>query len=190
MWYAIITPGISKITEVSSDVERIKLLYPYPKIFAHREQKVVEQWFEQNQYKQPIPFLRNYGNTLKKFTIHASYKIGENALFIKYDLKSVGNLFIEEQDDDNILIEYSGNIIRVRLDNVRLSNTTIDGHMSAIYTLLKLIGNVVDIDIKIQYYSIYYALTLYSKSNRRLINLTRDLIRTRHGGTAFTYGDD
>ena len=190
MWYAIITPGISKITESSSDIERIKLLYPYPKVFAHRDPRVVEEWYANNQYKQPIQFLQNYGNTLKKFTIHGSYRIGENTLFLKYDLKSVGNLFLEEQDDDSVLIEYNGNIIHVRLDNVKLSNTTIDGHMSAIYTLLSVIGNEVDIDIRIQYYSIFYALTLYSKSNRRLINLTKELIRTRHGGTAFSYGGE
>ena len=187
MWYAVIAPGVERVTDNWKDVERIKYLYPYPKWSKWSTTEAAEAWIKRNRYAHPIQMLKNYGDTFKEFAVHVEYKIGVHSVYYKITTSDTGTLYLPKQDE-NTLVEYEGNVIRIRVENYVLSNETIAGHMSALYTILAMLGPVIDVDLTIDYYCILYCLTFYSQNKNRSVALLRDTIANRLGATAYTYG--
>lgn len=181
--YAVVAPGFSCVYTNWADVERVKALYPYPKWCKCRTEEDAHEWIRRNSYNRSLTGIYNYGNTLNDLYINASYKIGADCIYYVLDCSRVGRLRISASD---ALIEYKGNKIYVRLPNIKVSNETVAGHMSAIHNLLQIVGDYVDLNIELPYYSLFYCLTVYSKSNNRYIYRVKDLIDNRLGAVAYT----
>ena len=67
-----------------------------------------------------------------------------------------------------------------------MNNESLVGHISIVYNLLSILGDYVDVNIELPYFSIFYALTSYSGGKVRAIQLTKDLISTRLGAVAYS----
>ena len=127
---------------------------------------------------------------------------GPAGLTAAYELlkkgKNVEVVVFEESDcfgGISRTVEYKGNRIYVKIPDIYLSDESIAGHMSAIYNILALIGNFVDVNIELPNYSIFYCLTAYSRGNNHSVKVTRDFINERLCKVAYTlkmrnYGDD
>lgn len=183
MFYAIVAPGISGVYSEWKSIERIKALYPYPK-FAKFEYEVdAYNWLKANKYSNKRHGIYNYGSTFHDRYIDVKYKICEDCVYYKLDCKRMGRLRL---DLDNAIVEYKGSQILVRFDNMSLSNMSITGHMSAIYNLLDFVGPYVDLNIRVEYYAIFYCLTGYTGSNR-YVTTVRDMITERLCEVAVSY---
>lgn len=181
--YAVVAPGISAIYTNWKDVERIKSLYPYPKWQRVDSENQAEEWLRRNTYGWGLHTVNKYGNTMNDLYIDAKYQIFEDYLGIVYDTSKVGQVRIPETRN---VVAYLGDKIHVKVPDIYLSNESITGHMSAIYNVLNLVGDIIDINIELPYYSIFYSLTGYSKGNLRSISTVKDMIRNRQGAVSYT----
>lgn len=183
MIYAIVAPGYKLITKDWSKVERVKALYPYPKWKKCYSEEEAQVFVQKNYVANPVKLLYNYGDTFKDLYVDASYRIGKDCLFFEFDTSRVGRLKISNPD---IIVEYSGKMVYVKLPNIFLSEVSISSHMSAVYNLLNTLGPAVDVNIKIPYFAVYYALTSYTGSKVRAIEVTKEHINSRLCKVAFT----
>lgn len=181
--YAVVAPGFSCVYTNWADVERIKALYPYPKWYKCSNEEDAYRWIKRNTYGWTLHEVYNYGNTFKQLYVDAKYKIGKDCVFYVLDCSRVGRIRIHHP---TALIEYKGDKIFIRLPNITLSEEAIAGHMSAIYNLLLIVGDYLDINITLPYYSLFYCLSSYTRGNSRPVMLVRELISNRLGAVAYS----
>lgn len=181
--YAVVAPGLSTIYTNWNDVERIKKLYPYPKWKKVYSEADAKEWLRRNTYGTGLRTVTKYGSTIDDLYINVQYKIFPDCLAIVYDTSRVGNVRLPSTRN---IVAYNGDKISVKVPNIFLSNESISGHMSAIYNILNLIGDIMDVNIELPNYSIFYSLTGYSKGNQRAIATVQDLIRNRQGAVSYT----
>lgn len=181
--YAVVAPGFSCVYTNWQDVVRIKALYPYPKWCKCYSEAEAIEWIQRNSYGRKLSRIYNYGNTLNDMYIDAKYKIEHDCIYYVLDCRRVGNIRVNAKD---VLIEYKGSKIFIKLPNIFVSDETVAGHMSAIHNLLQIVGDYIDINIELPYYSLYYCLTVYSRGNNRPVMLTRQRIDERLGEVALS----
>ena len=181
--YAVVAPGFNGIYTNWADVERVKALYPYPKWAKCFSETEAQNWIRRNSYGWTLHSVYNYGNTLKDLYINAKYKICSDCIYYVLDCSRIGRIRIHSP---GTLIEYKGNKIYIKLPDIQVSNESVAGHMSAIHNLLKIIGDYVDVNIELPYYSLFYFLTSYCRGNSRPIMLVKELINKRLGEVAYS----
>lgn len=181
--YAVIAPGFSCIYTNWQDVERIKALYPYPKFCKCNTEAEAADWIQRNKYARRLDGIYNYGNTFENFYIDVKYKIAADCVYYTVDTSRIGRMRL---DVPNALIEYKGNKIHMKCMNIHVSNETLAGHLSVIYNILQIVGPYVDVNLELEYYALYYALTIYSKGNNRSVAAVRNLLAERFGATAIS----
>lgn len=181
--YAVVAPGFSGVFTNWKDVERIKALYPYPKWIKVQSEETAREWLRRNAYGWKLHGVYNYGNTLDDFYIDAKYRIAPDCVYYVLDVSRVGSIKIRHEA---VIVEYHGDKIYMRLPNIKLSNETVAGHMSAIYNLIKIVGDYLDINIELPYYSLFYCLSSYTGGNSRPIALVQELISNRIGAVAYS----
>ena len=183
MIYAIVAPGYSLVTTDWAQVERVRALYPYPKWKKCFSEEEANLFVKKNYVKNPVKAIRNYGDTFSELYVDAYYTIRDNSVCYVFDVSRVGQLRI---NSDNLIVEYGAGKIYVRLPNIVLHEESLSSHMSAIYNLLSILGDYVDVNIHVKYFSVLYALTQYGKGKVRSISVTKDLINSRVCKCAFT----
>ncbi len=181
--YAVVAPGFSNVYSNWKDVERIKKLYPYPKFAKFQNEEDAYKWIQRNQYGTSLSRIYNYGDTFDGLFLDAKYKIGEDCVYYVLDSSRIGNIRIHSEE---ALIEYKGQKIYIKYPNLKVNNESLVGHISIVYNLLSILGDYVDVNIELPYFSIFYALTSYSGGKVRAIQLTKDLISTRLGAVAYS----
>ena len=181
--YAVVAPGFSNVYSSWYDVERIKKLYPYPKFCKVRNEAEAYEWIRRNSYGTGLSRVYNYGDTFSDLYIYVTYKIGPDCVYYVLDTSRIGNIRIHSSE---ALIEYKGDKIYIKYPNLFITNESIAGHMSIVYNLLILVGDYIDVNIELPYYSIFYALTSYSKGKCRSIQVVQDLISARLGAVAYS----
>ena len=181
--YAVVAPGFASVYTNWKDVERIKALYPYPKFCKCNSEAEAVEWIQRNKYARNLDGVYNYGNTFKDFYVDAKYKIGQGCVYYVLDTKRLGRLRISAPYS---LVEYKGFKIYIKCPNINVSNESLAGHLSVIYNLFNMIGPYIDVNIVLEHYALYYALTVYSKGNSRPVSLVRDLLNSRFGATSIS----
>lgn len=181
--YAVVAPGFSCIYTNWESVERIKALYPYPKWTKVSTEEEAHEWIKRNKYGRHLNSIYNYGNTFDKFYINVHYRILNNYVYYVLDCSRVGDMRI---NNPGALVEYKGRKIYVKQTNMSVSNETVAGHMSALHNLLSFVGDYIDLNIELDYYSLYYCLTVYSRNRSRPIRIVKEAIKNRLGAVAFS----
>lgn len=182
--YAVVAPGFSCVYSDWHSVARIKALYPYPKWIKCETQEQAMEFIRRNKSSKRLTKIYNYGDTFSDLYVTVHYKIFSDCICYVVNISKVGSVRIPE--DPNTLIEYKGDKIFIKALNIKVSNESLAGHMSAIYGILKMLGPYLDVNLIIDYYSIFYCLTAYSKGKNRSVSIVRDLIDSRLCKVAFT----
>lgn len=182
--YAVVAPGICTIYSNWKDVERISKLYPYPKWRKCSNEDEARQWLKHNMYSRNDLSVTHYGNTFDNMYIDAKYKILDNAVGYVFDCSRVGTLRFTVPTG---IVEYKGQCAYIKMQNIKLSNQSIASHMSAIYNMLTIVSDNFDVDIHVEYYSIFYAIANYSNGANKYVSLVQNLIRNRLGEIAITW---
>lgn len=187
MIYAVVAPGFSLVTQDWAQVERVKALYPFPKWAKCYSEEEASLFVKKNYVDKPVRVINNYGDTFRELYVDASYQIRPDSVCYVFDVSRVGQLRV---NSENLIVEYGAGKIYARLPNIYLSEESIGGHMSAIYNLLTILGDYIDVNIHINYFSVFYALTHYKGGRVRSISVTKDLIDSRSCKCAFTLRSD
>jgi len=183
MIYAIVAPGYSLVTKDWGKVERAKALYPYPKWRKCYSEEEAQLFIKKNYVARPVKLIYNYGDTFQDLYVDASYRIGKDCLYFVFDTTRVGRLKLS---NPNVIVEYSGKVVYVKMPNIYLSEVSLSSHMSAVYNLLRTLGPNVDVNIKLEYFAVYYALTSYTGNKIRSIDVTKEYINSRLCKVAYT----
>ena len=189
MWYSIVTTGKCVATESYTEVERIKKLYLYPKIRRHQTAEEADNFVKTQGYNEAIQRLRNYGNSIKGFTIHAKYKITPTSLYIFYDTRDIGDIILKELEGKNLIMERTGYVTKIKLEHSGMSNYSLKDHLKAVHTVVNMIGGSFCVNVHIQYFSVYYALTLFPGNQGGSCSISSSLSKEQMAGLAWSYGD-
>lgn len=181
--YAVVAPGLQGVYTNWKDVERISALHPYAKWCKCYTEEDAQKFIKRNINHHTVKQLYNYGDTFNNMYIDAKYRIRDSCLYIVLNTSRVGNLRIP---DDNCIVAYSGSNVYIRVPEMYLSDKTIDSHMSAILCLLNIVGEFVDINIELPNFSVFYALTKYSRDSVRTIKTVQSTIKSRLCRVSFT----
>ncbi len=167
MPYGVVAPGISMVYADYGDVKRIKALYPYTKFRKFKNEE--DAWAFVRKYSMKYRLLQGvykYGDTFKHHFVRMEYFIGKEDLYFNFDTRNIGYIKVPERQ--NQLVENRANLIIVRIINFHLNNETITGHLMAICKGLDIIGDYVDVDIKLHDHSVFYVFQSYSGSSRTI----------------------
>lgn len=170
MPYAVIAPGIHTVCDKWEDVERITKLYPYPKYRKFRTTEECWNYVERYAYRRVYTDLNKYGDTFDKLYIRMEYFIRKDRVYYNFYTKKCGYITLVS-DDENIVIENSNGVIKVIYMNLNLSEDRIVDHVIAIYHGLKVVGEMIDVDILVPDHSIFYALMTYKGKNRQIMRV-------------------
>ena len=105
------------------------------------------------------------------------YFICEDRVCYNFRTKKIGYLAIENNDDNVTVVNRAG-VIKVTLRNIFLNDDIISNHLIAIWHGLKIIGEMIDVDVTVPDHSIFYALMTY-KGTSKTINRVRSYIDNR-----------
>lgn len=170
MPYGVVAPGISMVYADYADVRRILALYPYTKFRKFKKEE--EAWEFVRTYSMKYRLLDNiykYGDTFSKHYISMEYFIGKDALYYNFDTRRIGYIKVPERK--NHIIDNRSNLITVKIENFRLNNETITGHLMAICKGLDVIGEYIDVDIKLHDHSVFYVFQSYSGTNQAILKI-------------------
>lgn len=181
--YAVVAPGLSCVYTNWEEVKRVAAIYPYPKWCKCNSQQEAAAWIKRNAYGHTLSRVYNYGNTFEDLYVYVKYKIHENSVYYVLDCSRVGNIRIHAK---NTIVQYKGSKIYVELQNTYLSDSAIAGHMSAIYNILQILGDYIDVNIELPYYCLYYCLVSYNNGRSRPIEVVKAAISERLGAVAYS----
>lgn len=182
--YAVVAPGLAMVYTSWADVERVKGLYPYPKWYKTNSEEDALNWIRRNKYGHSLSSVYNYGDAFKNLHVYAKYHIGDDCVYYVFDVSKVGTIRLHS---DEAQIAYKGSKIYVKLPNIKLSDEAIGSHMSAIHNMLTLLGPYLDVNIHLEHYSLFYALTSYARNRCRPIAIVKELIGTRVGAVSYSF---
>lgn len=110
------------------------------------------------------------------------YFIRNPNIYYNFDTSNLGTLRIVK---DTAVIENRTNLVKAMLPNVVVDPNSISGHIIAIYSGIKLLGDFIDVEVVVPDHSIFYAIRSYTGSNRPIARL-RDYLKVRLGKVSVT----
>lgn len=187
MPYAVIVPGISTVFSRWQDVEQLCALYPYPKFRKFQTEAECWEYVKRHTLKRVYTNLNKYGDTFDNLYVSMDYFICDNKVCYNFRTKKIGYLVIESSDPNVKCVNRNG-VIKVTLNNIQLNDDLIVSHLIAIWHGLRIIGDYVDVDVKVPDHSIFYALMTYKGKNRS-INRVKDFIDNRFAKVSVSMKD-
>ena len=183
-YYGYSYPGKSGVTTDYRDIQTIIKLYPYPKFRCFLNEKDALHFAELHKVATPIASLYHYGDVLENHYVSVQYFILENKVCYNIFHNKMGCIRFNT-DDDNISIDARGDVTMVAISNIFLDEHKIGDHAVAVYHILKLIGDFIDVDLELPYRCIYYALTAYTGTDYNICRV-QNLIESRVGCLSYS----
>lgn len=181
--FAVVANGMQYICKTPRQLDCICAIYPYPKFKKVRNKDEAYAWLKQNSRSVASSSFSNYGDTAKSGYAVVEYFISDNTIYANIFTENIG--FIKIPPTEGVAIDNRTDLIKVKIKNIVLDDMVINHHILAIRRLLKLLGDFVDVNIKLPDMSIYLALTKYRGENY-MIQAAQKEIRQRLGGVSFS----
>lgn len=179
MPYGVVAPGIRMVYTRWSDVERIRMLYPYPKFRKFKTEEECWEFVHRYGYNREFTDIHKYGDTFDKLFLRMEYYIYGDCVYYNFFTGKLGYVKIISADE-NVIVQSTTSVIKACMRNIELDDDRILSHLIAIYHGLKLVGDYVDVDVRVPDHSIYYALCAY-RGNNNTFNRALESIRNRLG---------
>lgn len=193
MPYAVMVPGLNTVYDTWEEVERIAVLYPYPKFRKFKTHAECWDYVKRHTSKRIYRDVSKYGETFRDMYVTMEYFILDNRVCYNFFTKKIGYIAIENSDENITVVNRNGSV-KVTLHEIYLNNELISNHLIAIWHGLQIIGDLIDVDIHVPDHSIFYALMTY-KGKNKTINRVRNYIDNRMAKVSvslkdFNEGDD
>jgi hypothetical protein len=184
MWYGYVGPGMFHVTKNYQVIDRLAALFPYSKYRKFRTEEEAWEFITRNGKRPELKNVVRYGDTFENHYVTVDYIITEDTVFYNVSTSKLGYIKLIS-DDSNFVIENRTDMITVRLKNIFLNKDMISSHAIAIYHILKLLGNYIDVEVIVPDHSIFYMLTIYTGSKPTILKLKK-LIGSRQGKLSVT----
>lgn len=167
MPYAVIVPGINAVYNSWSEVERIHMLYPYARFRKFKTEEECWEYVRRHTTRRVYHDINKYGETFNRHYVTMEYFIRGDKVYYNFFTKKLGYIAIESFDENVEVVNRTGSI-KVTLHNIYLDDNIISNHLIAIWHGLKIIGDLIDVDVKVPDHSVFYALMTYNGNNRTI----------------------
>lgn len=184
MWYGYVGPDLKTVFPSFKPIERLRILYPYSAYKKFDSEGAAWDWVQKRGSRKLFSNVRKYGDIFDHHYVTVEYFIQPDCVCYNIKTKDIGYIKVVSQDPD-VSIENRTDVIKVRIRGLELNNDLIISHMIAIYQVLNLLGTFVDVELCVPDHSIFYALTRYTGSDRRL-NKVLKYMKERKGNFAVT----
>lgn len=177
MPYAVIVPGINTVFKSWNEVQRISILYPYARYRKFKTEEECWEYVKRYTTRRVYHDISKYGETFNRHYVTMEYFIRADKVYYNFFTKKLGYIAIVSEDANVEVINRTGNI-KVILKNIYLDDNIISNHLIAIWHGLRIIGDLIDVDVRVPDHSIFYALMTYNGKTRS-INRVRTYIDER-----------
>ena len=184
MIYAVVAQGISLVTKSWADVERVRAIYPYPKWQTCKTPVEASEFVKRYANKFELSRISNYGDTISGIHVSVSYEITDTGISYVINTKQCGRIRVRPVD--NSIVSYDRDVIHIQVTGIKLNPDMLSSHMAAVFNVYEILGDYVDVNLVLPNFSVYYALTSYTRGNVRAIRVTSDRIKERLCKTAYS----
>lgn len=162
--YAVVAPGYQGIHPEIVEVKELLKIMPYLQFSKVKDEEEGFAYIRSHQTHRRLESVRDYGSTFPLCHVVMEYIIGlDGNLYYNFDTSKFGYVRIV---NDKAVLDQRPDRISAMLDNYVVDRNRISSHLVAIKAGLELIGELVDVEVLIPDYSIFYALRSYTGSNR------------------------
>lgn len=183
--YAVVAPGLKGIYRDTKDIDEILRMYPYARFqkFAFEEQ--CYQWISENSTSRQLEEIRDYGTALPSCHVVMDYHIKGDFLYVNYDTKNFGRMRIAlPDDDDETELTQAPTFCAVKVP-FGVQTKPLHTSLLGIVEGLDIIGDMIDVVVKVPDHSVFYALRSYT-GNDPVIRRAQAAVRERQGGTSIS----
>ena len=166
----------------SRDIDNILRIYPYARFKKCQTEAECYQWITENQSTRRLEELRDYGTAFHSKHVVMTYYLDEEYLYINFDTKKFGQMRIALPEDMGISITQTPTLCALKVPFHVYANP-LHRSLLAIMDALELVGDLIDIVIKVPDHSVYYALRSYTGTDTVILR-AQDAVRNRQGGTS------
>lgn len=181
--YAFVANGIQTICYTQRQLDALLAIYPYPKFTVVRSEEEGRSWLRRHTRGITEVSHEKYGDTAKSGYASVSYEILDDSVDYKIDTSKIGYLRI--QSTPGVSVDSRVDKLHIVVDNLKLRDDIIQHHVIAIRRVLKLLGEFIDVDIRVPDISIYLALMKYNGKDYTLRSTQRELA-SRMGAVSVT----
>lgn len=182
--FAFVGNGYAAIVRTKRELDRLCLLYQYPKFKKCSTEESAREWLRRNSRSICTTNLQRYGDTSYRGYVDIEYFIDDNFVAYNLDISKVGFVKIR-CDDKNVVFTSTNDYIKVKVCKLSLDASLITSHLIAILRALRMVGDFIDVNINVPDMSVVLACTKYIGNNYVIKKLYKDL-HTRKGGVSFT----
>lgn len=187
--YAVVAPGLKGVYRDSKSLNEVLSLYPYARFTKLPTEEQCLQWIRANTSTRKLEEVRDYGDALALRHIIMDYYLTEHFIFINYGTKNFGNMRISVEDDSEVeeLIQTPTFCsVKIRFE---MQAKPIQRHLLALQRGLRLVGDMVDIVVRVPDHSIFYALRSYTGQDP-IVRRVQAYVNERRGGTSISLRKD
>lgn len=180
--FAVVAPGMKGIYYNSRDVDNILRIYPYARFKKCATEAEGYQWITENQSTRRLEELRDYGTAFPSCNVVMTYYLDAHFLYVNYDTSNFGQMRISVPDDDGVEKMQTPTMCSLKIP-FEVYTRPLQRSLLGLVKALEIVGDMIDIVVKVPDHSIYYALRSYTGDDAVIVR-AQDAVRNRQGGTS------
>lgn len=182
--YAFIANEYRTIVHSQRQLDFLISIYSYPKFAKVSSTEEANNFFRKYDREFLVSGCKMDGRMDKVGYLSIEYFIDKNTIYSNIVTTNFG--FIKFGNvPSNVKASFSYDLIKLKFENVALDDELIAHHCIAIQNILRVVGDLVNIELRLPDLSIYLALTKYTGSNFAIRN-TQNMIKNRFGNVYYT----
>jgi hypothetical protein len=184
MWYGYVGPKLGGVTQDYSFIARVVKKIPYATFRGFQSEESAWAFVGSRKHNYNLTSIYKYGDIFDNLHASLEYFITSKGVYANLNTKQLGYVRLGGIPDD-VVIEYRADLIKLFTPVEHLSKMDLYSHAVAIKMLLDYIGPIIDIELILDNFSIFYLLTQYTGSKylfRQVINS----IEARTGKVGYT----
>ncbi len=182
--FAVVAPGMKGIYHSSREIDSILRIYPYARFKKCATEAECYEWISANQSTRRLEELRDYGTAFPSCHVVLTYYIDGDYLYVNYDTKNFGQMRIAVPDNSGIEKMQSPTVCALKIPFAVYARP-LQRSLLGLITALEVVGDTIDILVKVPDHSVYYALRSYTGDDAVIVR-AQDAVRNRQGGTSIS----
>lgn len=184
--YAVVAPGIKGVYKYPRDIERILQTYPYARFQKFPTEEQCYKWITENSTSRKLEVIKDYGDAFPECSVVMSYFTFKGNLYVNCDTRNFGQMRIHVPDNLDIQLDQTPTMCCFKTP-FTVQARPIQLNLLALTRALQIIGDDVDVIIRVPDHSIFYALRSYTGKDP-IVHRAQDAVNKRVGGTSVSLG--
>lgn len=184
--YAVVAPGIKGVYKYPRDVDHILQSFPYARFRKFQSEAQCYQWLSENFTARKLETIRDYGDAFPECAVVMTYFTRGEFLYVNLDTRNFGQMRIDVTAHPDVQLDQKPYLVCFRVP-FHSSSRPIQKNLLALSKALQIIGDEIDVVIKVPDHSIFYALRSYTGKDP-VVRRVQEQVNKRVGGTSVSLG--